>query len=195
MAENEKKTDLRVVKTKKAIRGALAELLSEKDMENITVKEIAERALINRKTFYNYYSGVYQVIDEIDDEIVSSFDAAIRGIDFKHDLQNPYVIYSRLTAVLNRDTAFYGYLLSSDRNTGLVSKVTKLLKAKAREALRGQVEIDDGKLEMVVDYTISGMVSVYQSWFKNGRKEPIEEISKLVSLIFAKGVAGITEMR
>lgn len=193
MAENEKRTDLRVVKTKKAIRGALAELLSEKDMEDITVREIADRAIINRKTFYNYYSGIYQIIDDIDDEIVSSFDAAIRGIDFKRDLQNPYAIYSKLTAVLNRDMVFYGYLLSAERNTRLVSKVTELLKAKAREALAEQVEIDDKKLDVVVDYTISGMVGVYQSWFKNGRRESIEDISKLVSFIFAKGVAGVIE--
>ena len=48
------KTDLRVIKTKKAIRNAFAELLSEKDIQKITIKDIADTAVINRKTFYNY---------------------------------------------------------------------------------------------------------------------------------------------
>ena len=43
--------DLRIKKTKRAIRRAFAELIKEKPMEKITVKEIAERAEINKTTF------------------------------------------------------------------------------------------------------------------------------------------------
>ena len=50
----EQKQDRRVVKTKRAIRNALVQLLSEKELDQITVKELADRADINRKTFYNY---------------------------------------------------------------------------------------------------------------------------------------------
>ena len=39
----------RVRKTKRAIRNAFAALLAEKDVNQITVKDIAERADINRK--------------------------------------------------------------------------------------------------------------------------------------------------
>ena len=49
------RTDLRVVKTRKAIRGAFLGLLTEKDYAAITVQDILDRALINRKTFYNHY--------------------------------------------------------------------------------------------------------------------------------------------
>ena len=48
-----RKSDLRVIKTKRAIHTAVAELLTEKDMDDITVTDIASRAIINRKTFYN----------------------------------------------------------------------------------------------------------------------------------------------
>ena len=45
------KTDLRIIRTKQAIRNAFAELLSRKELSEITVKEIADVAYINRKTF------------------------------------------------------------------------------------------------------------------------------------------------
>ena len=51
--DHRKKEDLRVIRTKKAIRAAFAELLSEKDPVDVTVTEIAACAQINRKTFYN----------------------------------------------------------------------------------------------------------------------------------------------
>ena len=46
-----KRTDRRITRTKKAIRIALAELLCEKDINTITIKDISEKADINRKTF------------------------------------------------------------------------------------------------------------------------------------------------
>lgn len=57
MEKSEKKTDRRVIKTKKAIHMAFVKLLSQKSVNEITVKDIADEADINRKTFYNYYSG------------------------------------------------------------------------------------------------------------------------------------------
>ncbi len=56
MDKNEK-VDLRVVKTQLAIRNAFIALLEEKEFRDIQVQEIIERALINRSTFYKYYSG------------------------------------------------------------------------------------------------------------------------------------------
>ena len=53
-AAEEKKTDRRVIKTKRAIRNAFAELLSHKDINDITIKDIADTADINRKTGCNY---------------------------------------------------------------------------------------------------------------------------------------------
>ena len=47
--------DIRVKKTKRAIQKAFIALLREKPIEKITVKEIAERAEINKTTFYSHY--------------------------------------------------------------------------------------------------------------------------------------------
>lgn len=85
----DKKIDRRIVKTKRAIRNSFAELLSEKDLNSITVSDVADKADINRKTFYNYYSGLYQVIDEIENELICLFDNEINDIDFQETMKNP----------------------------------------------------------------------------------------------------------
>ena len=95
--QEEKKLDRRVIKTKKAIRNAFAKLISEKDINKITIKDIADTADINRKTFYNYYSGVYEIIEEIERELVGEFEDLLSGIDLKATLRNPSVLFSRLT--------------------------------------------------------------------------------------------------
>ena len=89
-----RKSDLRVIKTKRAIHTAFAELLTEKDMDDITVTDIASRAIINRKTFYNNYRGVYELVDELENEVIRTFDTAMQEIDF---VENPYAVFMKLT--------------------------------------------------------------------------------------------------
>ena len=63
--------DLRIKKTKRAIRSAFYELIKEKPMEKITVREIAERAEINKTTFYAHYETVYDLVDQLEQEAVA----------------------------------------------------------------------------------------------------------------------------
>lgn len=63
--------DLRIKKTKRAIRSAFFELIKEKPLEKITVREIAERAEINKTTFYAHYETVYDLVDQLEQEAVA----------------------------------------------------------------------------------------------------------------------------
>lgn len=75
--------DMRVVKTRRAIRNALIELAEEKDVEKITVKELCERAEISKPAFYSHYGNIYDVVDEIENEVVQKVcdQMAHRSID------------------------------------------------------------------------------------------------------------------
>ncbi len=183
--------DRRVLKTKKAIRNAFAELLSEKDFNAITVKDITNKADINRKTFYNYYSGVYQVIDEIENELIGIFDSAVNDIDFHEAMKNPQPIFEKLTAIINSDIEFYGYLMKMDGNVSLVSKISDLLKIKVKDAFGKQVSVSEQKLELIVNYTIKGMISAYQEWFNSDRKYPLDKFSNDVGTIAFNGINGL----
>lgn len=55
-----KKTDLRVVKTYKALTEAFFELLEEKKFEGISVNELCDRAMVRRPTFYKHFADKYE---------------------------------------------------------------------------------------------------------------------------------------
>lgn len=62
--------DIRVKKTKRAIQKAFVALLREKPIEKITVKEIAERAEINKTTFYSHYETLDALTAEMERQTV-----------------------------------------------------------------------------------------------------------------------------
>lgn len=62
--EDGSRTDLRVIKTKRAITGTLIELLRTKSIGKITVTELAQKAEINKGTFYLHYEDIYDLYQE-----------------------------------------------------------------------------------------------------------------------------------
>lgn len=74
----ETKQDLRVIKTKNNIKNAFIQLLRENDFNVVTIQNILDKALINRKTFYNHYTDKYdlaeQLIHEFFNECMSFFE-------------------------------------------------------------------------------------------------------------------------
>ena len=64
--------DLRIVKTKNAIRAAFLELRSKQALEKIKVKRLCELAVINKTTFYKHYQDIYALSEEIENETILS---------------------------------------------------------------------------------------------------------------------------
>ena len=65
----ERGIDRRVRKTKRQLRQALMDLMSEKPSKSISVRELAERADINRGTFYIHYKDVSDLLQRLEDEM------------------------------------------------------------------------------------------------------------------------------
>lgn len=183
--------DRRVIRTKKAIRNAFAQLLSVKELDDITVKDIAELADINRKTFYSYYSGVHMILEETENEIVEDFEAAIRDLPPDKLVREPYLLFSRLSAIINADIDFYEPLMKVNRSSRLIAKVSEMLKQKLRESYAAFSRVGEETFNIMVDFTFSGLFSVYQSWFNSERRQSIGEISRTLSTLCFEGINGL----
>ncbi len=77
-----KNLDLRVQRTYSCLMNALLELLKEKDIEEITVNELCERALVGRGTFYKHFSDKYEFFSFVLEEMLAHYIAvAEEGMD------------------------------------------------------------------------------------------------------------------
>jgi len=119
--EEKKKTgtDRRVARTKRSVRMALIKLLASKPLGEITVTELARAADINRKTFYNYYSDVSMVVDEIENEIAEDFASAIHDIDFREISREPSEIFLTLARLIEKDLEFYANVFAAEGQASL----------------------------------------------------------------------------
>ena len=68
------KNDPRTRYTRKVIQDAFLEILKEKPVSRITVKEVCDKAEINRGTFYRHYQDCYDLLDKIEEEGLKEFE-------------------------------------------------------------------------------------------------------------------------
>ena len=62
MPKDLKKLDPRVIRTRQLLRDALVSLIAEKGFDAITVQDIADRATLNRATFYLHYQDKHDLL-------------------------------------------------------------------------------------------------------------------------------------
>ena len=185
--------DKRIMKTKRAIHAAMSKLLADKPIDEITVTELSEAAEINRKTFYNYYSSVYMVAEEMEDEIVARFDETLRRIDFDTLLKDPQTTFNTLARLIASDLDFYGSILMNRSQDSFLQKIISSLKERVMTLYSSRISPDNELEEYVLEYIVAGMVSVYQRWFESGRKADIEVLSRKISTLAVYGIAALLE--
>ena len=106
--------DIRVKKTKRAIQKAFVALLREKPIEKITVKEIAERAEINKTTFYSHYETLDALTAEMERQTVQLVCDNMGGA--QQLLDTPEAFVREMFASLQQATDYLGVVPASAMN-------------------------------------------------------------------------------
>lgn len=182
---------MRIIRTQKAIRQAFVELMRIKPLDAITVSDVAAAALINRKTFYAHYSGMHEIISEMEDEIVAAFMRLNANRRFEENMANPQGFFRDVMQIINSDIDVYGRLLTVNGNSNLVQKIIQTIRKQVCAAYEKEAPVDRQTLDMAVNFTFSGLLAVFTEWYNLGRTQPIEELSEKLSRLCFDGVHGV----
>ena len=66
----EQKEDRRITMTKRMLKNALTDMLKEKDIYHISIRELCERADVNRTTFYKHYGSQFELLDDMETDLL-----------------------------------------------------------------------------------------------------------------------------
>ena len=150
-------------RTRSAIREALAEMLAVKPLGKITVQELIDRANIWRTTFYAHYEDIYDLLSEVENDILSEIREGLEGLDqapIRVEEQYPaieavvavYARHEKLIRLLNGpngDPAFDARLQDT-----IYQQTRDLRKVKEGDAF------DEERHRLYSCYVISGGISV-----------------------------------
>ncbi|MFB5265739.1 TetR/AcrR family transcriptional regulator C-terminal domain-containing protein [Paenibacillus enshidis] len=119
MNEHEKpRMDPRIIRTRQLLKDALIDLLQEVDVEKISVNRIAERATINRVTFYLHYRDIPDMLEKMADDMVKDIQHVMNHELPMDNNSVEEIKFLRLLSLLEHisgNSKFYKIILGSRR--------------------------------------------------------------------------------
>lgn len=182
----QKKEDLRVIKTKQAIRKTFEEMVCEMDYDKITVKELTERAMINRKTFYLHYETVDDLLEELQDEIMASFikeDVSYHSMADIRRITRFFFEYAASMPLLNER------LLCAGSYSHVGDRINAAIMAHRAETNRGAFSENPLEDNLVFAYFSANSTILYRQWVADGKRLPLEELITAATKLICGGMA------
>ena len=169
------RVDPRITRTRKLIRDGLTSLLAEKSFEAITVQDVAERATINRATFYAHYTDKFALLDALVREDIAARLA-------QDDPLNIRSVPSMLLAVGSNVFAF----VASKRKCRVDRDFETQLQRAMETELTGFLSAAFGQRTAML--VASALVGAAMNWRHHTPKSPTEPIVTDIVEILVRGV-------
>ena len=173
------KLDRRVVRTRRALREALIELALENGYEEISIRDLTERACIGYATFFRHYKSKDQLLSEVMRDTIYEFVEAARAAETLYD--ESLAIYRMLDR--HRDTVSVGLSLPVDHPvakplwdeaTGIVAE---LYSARDEETI---------PMEVSVNHVINSVAALFRWWLSEGNEYSPEQMATMQSELIIK---------
>ena len=174
----ENATDLRVIKTRRTIRNALVDLMSEKELSAITISELSARAEAHARTCYRHYRTIADVVAELENEILSEFSEILRSDN--DSLLNIGAVFRDISALVERRRDFFVRLMTYNHDLFNNGKIKAMLRKILSEPLRkAGAAMDEQSMSAVSEFLISGVLALYADWFDSGCEGSLELITEI----------------
>lgn len=185
--------DRRVRRTKKRLRDALAALMREKDLGEITVRELTDLADVNRGTFYTHYRDLEDLRRQVGQELFEELSAVLAGFQAERIRagSTPAGLQAVLTEVFdfvaeNRElfVTILGY--------GEMEFHTQLRVLIYRMYLRewnGLYDLGDAETtNYYLEFVVSGVIGLIRTWVASGMQEPSGQMAALATQMIVQGL-------
>ena len=168
--------DQRTRLTKTLLYNSIMEMAKNTNIHKISIRELCDKAGINRSTFYRYYGSQYELINEMQDELIDMIDNRIKS----SVTENLYdkLIYSVLY-VLNENVDMSRFLLISYKDEEFYEKL--YAKVQPKEYITDSINgISEHLKEYMYKGYFTGVDEIVCLWIMKDNREDVAEMTKLI---------------
>ena len=188
---SQKKEDRRVRRTKKLLTQALTQLLQEKQINEITVKELTDLADMNRGTFYLYYKDIFDMLEKIEDGLFE----ALEEIVFLHEhddvSQQTKPILLDLFRFIEDNQEMCRVLLSPHGDMNFLHRLNEVVREKCLQMWPNKEDKNDATFEYHYSFVVYGCVGVFRAWLNSECQEAAEKMAEMADAMIRRGSLSI----
>jgi AcrR family transcriptional regulator len=180
------KTDRRIKYTKMALKQSLLELMVNRPIEKITVKDICEGADINRGTFYTHYSDPHDLLESIENEL---FNEILTSIESSLTVGVISQLLAEIFELIKKNGDLCKVLFSEFGDKEFLKKIIFIAHDRSiAEWKRHIPKADEKELELLYTFYASGSIAIIQQWIQSGMEESPETIELFIDKLTNNGL-------
>ncbi|MCD8880547.1 TetR/AcrR family transcriptional regulator C-terminal domain-containing protein [Mammaliicoccus sciuri] len=191
--------DRRVRKSKRAIKQAFIELLTENNLDRITIQQISDLADVNRGTFYLNYEDKYALLDEMENEQIEKIKGFvdIRKMDLSTKTSNRFIedftnkVIKNVITHIEQNMEFYQVILNLERKSQIEEQLADIVRSNIKHLIGNKDNVFGIPENYYLSYVIGSMMSMIKYWVSDENRVSVEELVNYVSTIASTGPLSI----
>ena len=189
MAEELKKEDRRVRRTKKLLTQALTALLQKKQVNEITVKELTDLADMNRGTFYMYYKDIFDMLEKIEDELFQKLDVIAQSHEHGDPTQQVKPILLDLFRFIEENQEMCRVLLSPNGDMNFLHRLYEAIRERSLEIWKDQMgSLGEKEFDYRYSFVIFGCAGMIRAWVNRSCQETDMQMAELADRMIRRGI-------
>ncbi len=174
----------RVRLSKQLLRQSLIELLDEKSIHKVSVREICDRAQVNRSTFYKYYGSQYDLLKEMESEILQHIDEQlskdpVAGVG---DLSQ----ITKIVVFVGENAPLCRALINHNVDPKFPDALISMSYLRDWIDAHFASQYSKAEMEYIYGLVVNGGFTVIKLWINKDDREPPEFIAALLSRTIAR---------
>lgn len=174
------KVDRRVLKSQEAIKRAILELMAEKNFDDITIRDISDRANVNRGTIYLHYTDKYDLLDKLIEEHINNLRKLCHTASEMSFKEGNYIWFEYFAD----NHLFFSTMLNTKSAAYFRSRFLDLV----IQEYGVEVDVNEGKNrglseEIILQFFGSAVVGTVEWWFRNGMPIPPRVIAEQTGVL------------
>ncbi|WP_047986485.1 TetR/AcrR family transcriptional regulator [Ornithinibacillus californiensis] len=181
------KLDRRKRYTRMVLKKSFMQLLKEKALSSITVKEICEIADVNRSTFYAHYTDQYALLKQIEDELIEDMKSYLSTANLQKEDEAVHMAQKLLEYFSTKQDECQT-LLNETGDSSFERKVMVVAQNIIMKNWMDVYDFDNDISNYLSTFIVSGSVQVIKMWMANGMTQPPKEMAILINDLVNKGL-------
>ncbi len=187
MIHAQESEDLRVRRTHKLLWEALMASMAEQEFETMSVKEICDRAMVHRTTFYKHYTDKYDLLAR---GIQQTHEMLLAELELEVSDSTSYIRFFEHVATHQR---FYRVMLCGSRTGNLQMQVQNQFAdsiAAEMQQLERRGQTFSVPLSLLAHFYAGALVSSLTWWFSHDLSSSPEQMAAYVKSLLSETVPG-----
>lgn len=167
----------------------MVDLMLEKAVGKISVKELTQKADVNRSTFYLHYLDIYDMLEQMENEFVETIQGFFHDFFTPLPTSMPLTLFVNISEWLEQDKEYYVKLLRGSASGYIFEELESRIRDEFLTLLY-LIFLDEESLDLRtrVNFTVSGTVGVLRMWVMEGGNISLVELSETIDDILNNGM-------